>query len=661
MPDINIPGIPNNIDVNGVIEKLVRVEGQKIERFEAEKDLLNKEKSAWVALNNKINDLQKASASLHGFRSPFEDKIAISSDESILKASATRIAQPANSTIRVEQVALNERMLTDPINSTKVLDSVTLYMNIGEEEVEVYFNGGRIDDLADEINRQAGDYLTAKIAQDTEKTSVLILEVDSTGEKNKIMVQDSASVEFLKDIGLLEERAGFEIDTELEPEKISPLKESRDYKVQDKVLTLEPENSVQMEFEKTVSSHPDLVLKIKIRAVDIRDEVAVEEPVSWPALKNIGKVTVRDVDIIGGEAISRITYPEEIEKKEPVVDNTVLAIAKGDNITSSIKIDDLGEVFIEYTFNLPDLVAQGAELDRVMFINNNTDRRIEYTDFYIEDRTGRKGLVPKHQVQQAQDAIVYVDDVKVIRDSNVIDDSIKGVKLELRKESEREIDLVVDRDYEKITGKIIDMVGIYNELLDLINIHTGVEPSGELDEENVTGILSGDITVMGLKNKIQQIVMDPYPTDKGRELSMLAQIGISMGAFGSSWSDIKEGFLQVDEDKFIEAFEKYPAEIKQLFGSDNNNDIVIDNGVAFILDKTLKGYTNTRNGIITNRIKNNDAGIKQQDKNIDDWNEHLEEYRTRLERDFTVMQQALYNLESNQKSIENFSKQNQKQ
>ena len=150
MPDINIPGIPNNIDVNGVIEKLVRVEGHKIVRFEAEKDLLNKEKSAWVTLNNKISDLHKASAELYGFRSPFEDKIAISSDDSLLSASATRIAQPANSTVRIEQVALNERILSDPINSTLILGSASLRINIGEEEIDVHFSGGRVNDLADE-------------------------------------------------------------------------------------------------------------------------------------------------------------------------------------------------------------------------------------------------------------------------------------------------------------------------------------------------------------------------------------------------------------------------------------------------------------------------------------------------------------------------------
>ena len=59
-------------------------------------------------------------------------------------------------------------------------------------------------------------------------------------------------------------------------------------------------------------------------------------------------------------------------------------------------------------------------------------------------------------------------------------------------------------------------------------------------------------------------------------------------------------------------------------------------------------------------IKNTDTGIKEQEKSIDSWNVHIEVYRKKLERDFTVMQQALNELELHQKSIENFSRQFQK-
>jgi flagellar hook-associated protein 2 len=116
----------------------------------------------------------------------------------------------------------------------------------------------------------------------------------------------------------------------------------------------------------------------------------------------------------------------------------------------------------------------------------------------------------------------------------------------------------------------------------------------------------------------------------------------------------------VDEDKFIEALRQYPNEVKQLFGSDTNNDMVIDNGVALVMEKNLKGYTDSQNGIVTYHIKNKDTEIKDQQQSIDNWNEHLEEYRKKLESDFTIMQQALHELEQNQKSLENFTKQFQK-
>jgi flagellar hook-associated protein 2 len=264
-------------------------------------------------------------------------------------------------------------------------------------------------------------------------------------------------------------------------------------------------------------------------------------------------------------------------------------------------------------------------------------------------------------VQEARDAVIYIDGVRVERESNQIDDAIKGVGLQVKAKSPADVQLIVDRDYEKITGDIVNMIGKYNELLQYINDQTKVTASGNLDEENEVGTLSGDITIMGLKSKLQTIMMNPYPTERGKELNLLAQIGISMGAANSSWTDIRSGYLQVDEDSFVEAFNRYPDAIKQLFGSDSNNDTVIDNGVAYVLDTTLKGYTDQRDGIIAYHLKNTDTKIKDQQGDIEDWNEHVDEYRKKLERDFTIMQQSLNELEQNQKRLDNFSNQFKKE
>jgi flagellar hook-associated protein 2 len=346
---------------------------------------------------------------------------------------------------------------------------------------------------------------------------------------------------------------------------------------------------------------------------------------------------------------------------EPVViDNNVIGIGNEAGLVGKLDVDALADNFTEYTFRLADILKEDEQINRIFFINRNTGRRIEYRGLVLEDTSVREGISPKHPVQTGRDAVLYIDGVKIIRDTNEFEDVIKGVKIKLKKESKEEVLLTTNRDYEKITGKIVELVSRYNELLKYINEQTGATVSEMLSEENVTGILSGDITVMGLKSKLQRIMMDPYPTGMGKELSMLVQIGISTGAYGSDWSDIKEGYLHVAEDKFITAFEKFPEMIKQLFGSDTNNDVAIDNGVAYVMDKTLKGYISPRNGVIINRIKNTDTGIKEQEKSIDSWNVHIEEYRKKLERDFTVMQQALNELDLNTKRIENFSRQFQK-
>jgi flagellar hook-associated protein 2 len=659
MPDINLPGVSSNIDVKGIIDRLVSVEEKKLDRFEQSKVELNREKGAWVTLSGRIKDLEAAAAGLHGFRSPFEDKIARSGDESVFTATAARIADPLTASIKVIQTAQNERILSDPVDSGLVLAPATLSMRVGEERFTVDFPGGTLEKLAEEINKQAGDWVSAKIARDTEKTSVLILEAKKSGTKNTIGAQDAETLAVLKGIGVFEERPEFSVDTGLKKERIAPRAESGagagGFTLVNETLGLDPNTSVELPVDKTLTGRPELLLKVKIRAVDLGKK-PLEEP-RWPDLQNIGKVTVRDVDVEGGKAVSSIQEPEKKVVEPVIVDDAVIGLGGARNLEKMVETPDLTDAFKEYAFRLSDVLSEGDAADRVVFANRSTGRRLEFKDLVIEDSSGRAGVAPRRLVQQGQDAVITIDGVKVRRETNQIDDAIKGVKLELKSASPKEVALSVSRDYETITKRIVDLVDKYNELLKYINEQTRVVSTGKLGDKNEAGVLNGDITVMGLKNKLQTLMMNPYPTDRGKELSLLAQIGISMGRTGSSWSDIKSGYLQVDEDKFVEAFEKHPGSIKQLFGSDNDNDMVTDNGVGFVLEKNLKAYSDPRTGIVAGRVQATDSGIKQQETKIVDWQDHLDDYRRKLESDFTQMQQALNELDQNQKRIQNFSNQ----
>lgn len=662
MGDILLPGISdNNIDVKSIIDKLVKVETKKLDRLEENKDTLDKEKSSWTTLGNKVSDLQEAAHRLYGFRAPFDDKIAYSSREDYLTATATRNAEPFTATVIVEQVAQNERLLSDPVDTARVFAAATLRFRVGDDQVEVFFPGGRIEDLVKAINEQAGEYVTAKLTRDTESTAVLILEAKNTGSKNRITVTDEESLELFRDMGLFGREAGPRIDASVTSERIAPVEEGMRFTLQEEVLALDPENSVELPIG-PVAAQDSIVVKVRMRAVDIPEEALEKRPPTWPELRGIGTVTVRDIEIVGGGPVASVEEEEKPpEPRQPVVENTVLGLKRDDGKTGLFNAEGLGPDFREYSFRLTDVMKEGEIVAGLIFRNRNTDRRIEYSDLSIEDAAVREGARPKHLVQEGRDAIVYIDGVKVQRENNQIDDAVRGVGLELKKASPETIQLTIDRDYEKITSEIVGMIGKYNELLKYINDQTRVTASGELDEENEVGVLSGDITVMGLKSKLQTIMMNPYPTVRGKELNLLAQIGISMGAANSNWNDIRGGYLQIDEDTFVEAFRRYPQEIKQLFGSDSNNDVVIDNGVAYVLDTTLKGYSDPRSGIIAYHIKSTDTKIKDQEKDIEDWNEHIEDYRKKLERDFTIMQQSLNELEQNQKRLDNFSNQFKKE
>ncbi len=653
MPQIyNLPGTSSNINIKELIDKLVKAESKRIDTYEKEKDFLDKRKSALVELNSKLKKLQEAAKNLYGFRSPFEDKIANSSNSSVLTATATRIATPSEVNIKVDQLAKNERIVSDSVSNTEIFDPLELNINVGKNRLNIEFDGGNLSDLADAINKAGKGMLTAKLAKVTSDTSVLIVETKKTGESYRINIDDKKTLKLFEKIGLFEESRGFSLKPKIEDQYVLGIGGSKP-QIEEKNIILKPESKAALKLTKPVPVKDSVYIYFKARVKNLPKEE--KKPVQWPELEGIGSVKVKDIEIEGGRPVNAIKKEEKKEKKI-VIDNNILGV-KEDNRINKIEIKDLGEEFKEYRVKITDLVKGRENITELLLLNNSTNRDVIYSDFKIVDTSEPGGVKPKHVVQEPQNAIVEIDGVRIERDSNDIDDALKGVTLHLNSTSDKPVKLNIDYDYEKITKKIIDLIEKYNDALKYINEKTKISATGSLTEKNKVGILAGDITVESIKSKLQLIMMNPYPTDKGKELSLLAQIGISMGKSGSSWTDIKGGYLQVDEDKFIDAFKKYPDEIKQLFGSDTNKDMIVDNGVAYKLDKILNGYTSPNQGIITYKIKNTDNEIKNQDKKIEDWNEHLEEYRKNLERKFTVMQEALHDLERNKKSIENFNKQ----
>jgi flagellar hook-associated protein 2 len=153
--------------------------------------------------------------------------------------------------------------------------------------------------------------------------------------------------------------------------------------------------------------------------------------------------------------------------------------------------------------------------------------------------------------------------------------------------------------------------------------------------------------------------MDPYPTDGGRELSLLAQMGIttSGGSFqgGALNKSLLRGYLQIDETKLEQAINRNPEWIRQLFGNDRDKDLVVDSGAAFATDAYLKAYVDT-GGIVAGRVGALADSISRKNREIEAYNKHLAEYEAELRRKFGIMESALDSLEQSSKAIENLNR-----
>ncbi|MDR2370119.1 MAG: flagellar filament capping protein FliD, partial [Treponema sp.] len=169
----------------------------------------------------------------------------------------------------------------------------------------------------------------------------------------------------------------------------------------------------------------------------------------------------------------------------------------------------------------------------------------------------------------------------------------------------------------------------------------------------------GDSTLAQIRNALQRTVSAPYPTDEERNLTLLAQIGISTdsrrgGAGGGYDQSRLRGYLEIDEQALDAALQtKLPA-IKQLFGSDTDGDLIADTGIAYNLENLARPYVET-GGLITLKTGTIDSRISQDRRRIEAMERQLAAKEADLKIQYGRMEAAYNRMESMSSSLDNFS------
>ena len=106
--------------------------------------------------------------------------------------------------------------------------------------------------------------------------------------------------------------------------------------------------------------------------------------------------------------------------------------------------------------------------------------------------------------------------------------------------------------------------------------------------------------------------------------------------------------------------ENHLDDIKNLFGYDTDGDLIIDEGIAFKLDKQISAYTQT-GGILALKTSTLDSKIKSSESRITKLEDQMDKKEAELRQKYSTMQGTLSSLENQQTTISNFTRQQNNQ
>ncbi len=665
MSDLTIPGVTNKYNTKEMIDKLMKVERIPLNRLEKQKKDYAEKKLVWQDLNRTFNKFRDSAKLMYGFENPFEEHTAHSSDESVFTATASRAADNEKLEIKVKQLADRDRFLSKSIGKDYEVSAGTYGFSVGKSKVSFRFNGGTISRFIEVLNKRNNGLVKGKLMKDTAETQVFLLESTKTGADNKLTL----SGDFAKlgiDIGLIRpvNTSSRKITLSSSTISASPDTSSQAFLIRGQKLTVKPMETVSIPFNPPLKMGNNFIFEydVAIKNLD-KKQFTPPSPPPGPSITKPGSVTFEGVTI--QDAGSQVILPKWTPPPKPVFHETLQVLTVDGKPLPVLK--DINQVQ-HFTIKASDL---GSTLQKLTIHNNNTSREITISNIKASDPNARGGYAPLNPVSKARNAVIEMEGITVIRPGNTIKDLLDGVTLDLHATSPKKLTLSIEPDRELIKNDIISFVGNYNQVMQNIQILTSNDESiiNEInylsDDEKKSakkhlGMFQGDYMFIQMKNRLQQIAMAPYPTSKGKALDLLAQIGISTNSsgFGGGIDRTKlRGYLEINENKLDDSLKNNIPAVKELFGRDTNNDLIIDSGVAYSMNTYISVYTKV-GGVIASRISSINSRVSRLDNSILTMKSDLDRKEQDLKLKYGKMEGALQNLQESSKSIDNFSKRN---
>jgi flagellar hook-associated protein 2 len=263
-------------------------------------------------------------------------------------------------------------------------------------------------------------------------------------------------------------------------------------------------------------------------------------------------------------------------------------------------------------------------------------------------------------LSEGQDAKVFfgssdpADGLLIKSSTNTISTAVQGVTLNLQSASDEVVTVSVTKDTDKIVETVSEFVAAFNDVIGRINDYDKYD----VDTEE-KGVLLGNPTVARVRNQLYTLVQGPA-TGLSSQFSYLTEVGIQVGANGE---------LKFDQAKFLEAYEDDPEAVENLFAAFEQQEttepeeiapgVTIESssttttalGFGDLFDQFLEGLTDSIDGVMTLADNNFQDLIDLTNDRIEQFDQRLDAKQSRLEAEFTAMEIALAQLQSQQNAL----------
>ena len=195
---ISAPGVGSGLDVNSIVQQLMAIERQPLNRLESDKRDLQTQLSAFGQLKSSLSSFQSAFADLKSLNS-FEVYKAESGDETAFTATADSSAAVGFNDIQVVNIAEAHKMGSLAIADTGTTtlggagDQLTATINGNAFSVDI--GGMTLSQIRDAINNAPDNTgISATIITENDTSNRLVLTATETGNENSLNLAFTGSV-----------------------------------------------------------------------------------------------------------------------------------------------------------------------------------------------------------------------------------------------------------------------------------------------------------------------------------------------------------------------------------------------------------------------------------------------------------------------------------